>query len=61
MASGKEGKVTIYTSAAIEWKKIATQLGLSLGEINGIFTQKLANQEQCVIAVFGKWLQNEVC
>ena len=29
--------------------------------INGIFTQKLANQEQCVIAVFGKWLHNEVC
>ena len=58
LASGEEGEVFIYKDAASEWRRIAGQLGLSDGEINGIHTEKLANQEQCVIAVFSKWLQN---
>ena len=58
LASGEEGEVFIYRDAAGEWRRIAGQLGLGDGEINGIHTEKLANQEQCVIAVFSKWLQN---
>lgn len=57
-ANGKIETVYIYKAAAMKWKKVATVLGLEEYEIEGIDSEKRGKHEDCVIAVFSRWLQN---
>ena len=54
--SGVEQKLRIIETMSSQWQDLATLLGLSMSQMDGIKKESLMEDKQCCLRVFDRWI-----